>query len=179
MGRIERILEKISHGRGQRNSPKWAFMELFKVPHYDRPGEDYLWRLRVIQTPLFGVYLHKLCTPDPRDTLHDHPWSFFSVVLKGGYLEFVPGPFYATSRYVKRFNWKPLRKTKDGIQWSSLHWIAQLDRTPTWTLVFVGRRKRTWGYLDRDGSWTAYNESSFNDQYQHALDVRGGGEGMM
>lgn len=32
MGRMERLLEKISHNRGQRNSPNWAFMELFKVP---------------------------------------------------------------------------------------------------------------------------------------------------
>lgn len=170
MGRMERFLERISHGRGQRNSPNWALLELFKVPHYDKPEQDYLWRLRILQTPWFGIYLHKLCTPDPRDTLHDHPWSFFSIVLKGGYVEFVPGPFYAQSNYVRRFNWKPLKR--------SFHWIAELDRTPTWTLVFVGRRKRVWGYLEPDGTWTPYNEHEFNDHYQAALDVRGGGDVM-
>ena len=171
MGKLERLLEKISHNRGQRNSPNWAFMELFKVPNYDKPEEDYLWRLRIIQTPWFGIYLHKLCAPDPRDVLHDHPWPFVSFVLKGGYTEFVPGPYYAQSRYVKRMNVKPFH--------NSYHWIAELDRTPTWTLVFVGRRRRVWGYLDRDGIRTDYDKHSFNDQYQAALDKRGGGEGMM
>lgn len=171
MGRLERLLEKISHNRGQRNSPNWAFMELFKVPDYDHPETDYLWRLRIIQTPWGGIYLHKLCGPDPRDTLHDHPWPFVSFVLKGGYLEFVPGPFYAQSRYVKRMNVKRFNE--------SYHWIAELDQTPTWTLVFVGRRKRVWGYLDRDGIRTDYDKHQFNDQYHAALVTRGGGEGMM
>lgn len=145
-------------------------MELFKVPHYDDPMKDYLWRLRILQTPLFGIYLHKLCTPDPRDTLHNHPWAFTSIVLKGGYVEFVPGPYYAQSRYVKRINVKRFN--------NSFHWIAQLDREPTWTLVFVGRRRRTWGYLDRDGRYTDYNQHQFNDQYHEALSVRGGGDVM-
>lgn len=139
-------------------------MELFKVPDYDNPSMDYLWRLRIVQTPLCGVYLHKLCTPDPRDTLHNHPWSFLAIVLKGGYVEFVPGDSYATSRHIKHVNWKPLKK--------SYHWIAELDSSPTWTLVFVGRRKRVWGYLDRDGTWTAFNEHPFNDQYLTALKAR-------
>lgn len=167
-GRLERLIERLSRDRGQRNSPDWAFMELFKVPHYDYIDQDYLWRLRILQTPLFGIYLHKLCTPDPRDTLHNHPWPFFSIVLKGGYVEFVPGEFYAKSRYVKRFNVKRFK--------NSYHWIAELDRSPTWTLVFVGRRRRVWGYLDRDGTYTDFNRHAFNDQYHAALEARGGGD---
>lgn len=171
MGRLERFLEKISHGRGQRNSPNWAIMELFKVPYKENPNEDYMWRLRILQTPFFGVYLHKLGGPDDRAILHDHPWPFVSFVLKGGYTEFVPGPYYATSRYIKRINVKRFN--------NSYHWIAELDRTPTWTLVFVGRRRRVWGYLDRDGVRTDYNKHEFNDQYLNALATRGGGDGMM
>lgn len=178
MGKFEGILEKISHNRGQRNSPNWAFMELFKVPNYDKAGEDYLWRLRILQTPWFGVYLHKLCSPDPRDVLHDHPWPFVSFVLKGGYREFVQCGcgfdhcnYYAVSRQVKRVNVKRFN--------NSYHWISELERTPTWTLVFVGRRRRVWGYLDRDGVRTNYDEHEFNTSYLKALDARGGGEGMM
>lgn len=167
---IERLIEKLSHNRGQRNSPNWAFMELFQIPNLDPPYEDYLWRLRIIQTPWFGIYLHKICTPDSRPVLHDHPWAFTSIVLKGGYLEFIPGPFYAKSNYVKRLNVKRFN--------NSFHWIAELDRTPTWTLVFVGRRRRTWGYLEQDGTYTPYNEHKFNDQYHEALSVRGGGDVM-
>ncbi len=165
---IDRILFR--HG-AKNNSPKWAFMEGFRVPDIEDPTKDYLWRLRLIQTPWFGIYLHKLCGPDARSELHDHPWSFISFVLRGGYTEFVPGPYYAQSRYVKRVNVKRFNK--------SYHWIAELDRTPTWTLVFVGRRRRVWGYLDRDGIRTDFDKHEFNDSYLKALATRGGGEGMM
>lgn len=178
MDRFENLLEKISHKRGQRNSPDWALLELFKVPNYDVPGEDYLWRLRILQTPLFGIYLHKLCGPDPRDTLHDHPWSFVSFILKGGYVENIPCgcnfehcDYYSVPRHIYRMNVKRYN--------NSYHWISELNRTPTWTLVFVGRRRRVWGYLDRDGKRTDFDKHEFNDQYHAALATRGGGEGAM
>lgn len=169
---MNKLLDKFLFRNGPKNnSPKWAILEGFKVPDIDDPKKDYLWRLRILQTPWFGIYLHKLCGPDSRAELHNHPWPFISFVLKGGYMEFVPGPFYAQSRYIKRVNVKRYN--------NSYHWIAELDRTPTWTLVLVGRRRRVWGYLDRDGNYTDFDKHEFNDQFQAALDKRGGGEGMM
>lgn len=174
-----KIINKIIFRNGTRNNgPKWAFMEGFRVPDLKDPSKDYLWRLRILQTPWFGIYLHKLCGPDERASLHNHPWAFISFVLKGGYMEFVPGPFYAKSRYIKRVNVKRFGSKKNPL--SSFHWIAELDRTPTWTLVFVGRRRRVWGYLERDGIFIEYDKHEFSsDQFQDALDKRGGGEGMM
>jgi len=169
----------------QGRSPNWAFMESFVVPDYDS-DDDYLWRLRIIQTPWFGIYLHKLGTPDPRDTLHDHPWPFLAIVLRGGYDEMrrdthyvPPGDFryypgepreilpnsYARPHTVRRFNWMPM---------DALHWISRLHRVPTWTLVFVGRRRRVWGYLDRDGAWTAFNEHRNNEAFEAAMARRAG-----
>lgn len=151
-----------------RRSPDWAFMEKFVVPHYDDPkGPPYLIRYRIIQTPLFGVYLHRLGTADPRDTLHDHPWPFVSIILRGGYTEMVRGtfPIYAES---KRVRWINVKRFKN-----SYHWIASLDKTPTWTLMFVGRRRRIWGYLDRDGARTNFDEHKFNDEFLRALADQG------
>lgn len=174
---LQKTIDKIIFRNGTRNnSPKWAFMEGFKVPDMDDPSKDYLWRLRILQTPWFGIYLHKLCGPDSRAILHNHPFGFISFILRGGYTEFVPGPYYTQSRYIKRVNVKRFGSPKRPL--SSFHWIAELDRTPTWTLVFVGRRKRVWGYLDRDGTFTDYNKHEYNDQYQAAMEVRGG-DGMM
>ena len=68
-------------------SARWAFMEKFEVPDYDRPERNYLTRWRLIQTPWFGIYLHRFDGPDPRETLHDHPWPFVSVVLSFGSLK--------------------------------------------------------------------------------------------
>ncbi len=168
---IRKTIDKFLFRHGTKNnSPRWAILEGFKVPDIEDPSKDYLWRLRILQTPLFGIYLHKLCGPDARSELHNHPWPFVSVILKGGYVEFIPGPYYAKSRHVRRVNVKRFN--------NSYHWIAELDRTPTWTLVFVGRRRRVWGYLDQNGNYTDFDKHEFNDKFVDALEKRGG-DGMM
>ena len=37
----------------------------------------------------FNVFLHKFLKGDP-DDVHDHPWSYLTIVLKGGYYEHTP-----------------------------------------------------------------------------------------
>ena len=37
----------------------------------------------------FNVFLHKFLKSDP-DDVHDHPWSYFTLILKGGYYEWTP-----------------------------------------------------------------------------------------
>jgi len=37
----------------------------------------------------FNVFLHKFLKSDP-DDLHDHPWPYFTVILRGGYYEWIP-----------------------------------------------------------------------------------------
>lgn len=37
-----------------------------------------------------AVRVHHIATPDLDRALHDHPWDFISVVLRGGYLEARP-----------------------------------------------------------------------------------------
>jgi hypothetical protein len=179
---------KLASGR----SPNWAFMERFVIPNYSTADadDDYLVRWRLIQTPWFGIYLHKIMTPDPRPTLHDHPWPFLAVVLRGGYDEMrrgthavtpaellihppdddhpqtwkeMPDSTYARPRRVTRVNRMPL---------DSLHWISRLHRIPTWTLVFVGRRSRIWGYLDRDGTWTDFLTHPHNAEFQTVMENR-------
>lgn len=146
-------------------SPDWAFMQRFEIPTFDEPLENYLTRLRIIQTPWFGIYLHRIDTPDSRPTLHDHPWSFLAIVLRGGYQERVPavGPERDTAQHtVRRFNFK--RAT-------DLHFISRLLRAPTWTLVLTGRRKRVWGYRDHNG-WTRFDEHPHNDVFNAAMEAR-------
>lgn len=131
-------------------SKRWAIMERFEVPNFDDPTTNYLERLRIIETPLASIYLHRLGTPDSRPTLHDHPWSFVSFIVRGGYVE-------------QRLNLHTRKPERKHRRWVNImrrddaHYIESLDRTPTWTLLLVGRRRRTWGYLrkmHRDGGWT-------------------------
>lgn len=139
-------------------SVRWAFMETFRVPSFDEPDIDYLRRLRIIQTPWFAVYLHRIGTPDSRPTLHDHPWNFVAFVLRGGYVE--RRGYDGIDHRIRRVN---LKRAED------LHWIDALKRTPTWTLVLTGRRRREWGYVDPDGTWTHFMDHPHADEFDRAL----------
>lgn len=160
--------------RGKRlaanRSPRWAFMQKFEVPDYDHPERNYLTRWRIVQTPWFGLYLHRMDGPDPRPTLHDHPWSFLSVVLRGGYYEhrLDPMTLKVERRWVTRFN---------RMRPSDAHFIKALRRVPTWTFVVVGRRVRTWGYFEDTDiagrwEWTEFDQHPYNDEFELALSAR-------
>lgn len=145
-------------------SIRWAFMERFEVPDLDEPDRLYLSRLRIIQTPWFGVYLHRFDGPDSRDTLHDHPWPFVSVILRGGYVEYRLYPEHGgLPHHVRRLNVKRASDT---------HYIERLDRTPSYSLMLVGRRQREWGYVDRDGTWTKYDEHLHGREFRAAMAAR-------
>lgn len=132
----------------------WAFWERFEVPDLDNPKRLYLDRLRIVSTAWFGIMLHRFDSPDSRPTLHDHPWPFISFVLRGGYDE------------VRPEGMRPVRRV-NVMRRGDVHYIERLHRNPTWTLMFVGRRTRKWGYVEpaEDGyKWTAF------DKHQHAAE---------
>lgn len=151
-------------------SARWAVMEKFEIPDYDRPERNYLTRWRIIQTPVFALYLHRMDGPDARKTLHDHPWPFVSVIIRGGYIErrLDPRDMSVAPRTVKRVNVMPLR---------AAHAIRELLRTPTWTFLIVGRRVRTWGYWEpmwQTGKWewTEFDKHLHAEEFDRALRQR-------
>lgn len=120
--------------------PRWTFLKVFRV---DKPAGPYLWRLRVIDGPLFRVYLHHLVSPDDDRADHDHPYSFVSFVLWGSYVERLDERSTGGRvRYVKRrwFNWKPA-PGRHRVVWVSKH---------CWTLLIGGPRVREWGFYYRE-----------------------------
>jgi hypothetical protein len=129
---------------------RWGFNELFVI---GQPGNPMLERWRLIQTPWFGVYVHFIYREDLDPVPHDHPWSFWSLVLRGGYREELHAdPRTRYSRDVWRDAWTlhhfPLR---------SAHRITYVLRG-TVTLVLVGRKQRAWGFYD-DGRWVDYRDA--------------------
>lgn len=128
----------------------FAFMQQFVVPSPDGSGR-YLWRLRIVQTPWFAIYLHRFDSPDQQG-LHDHPWPFVSFILRGGYMErrINPRTLEVSAKHVRFFNWKGL---------ADAHYIVKLDRTPTWSLVLTGRRRKSFGFMELTDTgyvWTHY-----------------------
>ncbi len=158
-------------------SPRWAFMEKFSIPAFDEPLVDYLTRLRIVQTPWFGIYLHTINRPDSRPTLHDHPWPFFAIVLSGhGYVEmrWDPNDLVMKRHCVSRFNWMPTH---------SAHYVEMLLSRRVRTLVFVGPRVRKWGYLEHDRidpydlsdhrmRWTPFDEHPYAFEFDAAMAAR-------
>lgn len=112
-------------------SPRWACMRVRRIR--GRDGSVYIWRLYILATPLFGIMLHRIFRPDRQRDLHDHPWNFLSFIFLGWYRENTPEGM-RTRRW---FNWK---RAEDR------HSITEVGRVPVWTLVFTGRRRRTWGF---------------------------------
>lgn len=132
-----RAKRKLAQGR----SSRWAFLDKFEVPEYDGVG-TYLTRYRLIRTPWFGIYLHRFTGPDPRPTLHDHPWTFRSLVLRGGYVERRLHPITLEvneHHVVKRYN---------KVRAQDAHSILKLLRIPTWTFMLTGKDVRQWGYME-------------------------------
>lgn len=107
----------------------------------------YLDRIRLLQTPWFGVYLHRFDGPDPRPELHDHPWPFATMVIWGGYHELRQDIGRPASRHMEHR--RPFRPRR--LRLTEAHTIVVLDRAGTRSVVLVGRRQREWGVLRADG----------------------------
>ena len=50
-------------------------------------GKVHFRRWNVLSTPWFSIYIHGIYEEDKEQHLHDHPWDFMSMVLKGSYSE--------------------------------------------------------------------------------------------
>lgn len=132
-------------------SPKRSFFGLLTVRNKD--GSLYLQRLRLLRTPWFGVYFHRLHSIDSDRALHDHPWSFISFVLRGFYNEEVPGDLHVEGtrfRKTRVIRWFNRHRAED------LHRISYISRSPVWTLVLVGPRRREWGFQVGD-AWIPFD----------------------
>jgi hypothetical protein len=96
----------------------------------------------------FNVFLHKFLKSDP-DDVHDHPWPFATLILRGGYWEWRP-----------QFNAQGL-KIGEIAKWcgpgsfrtarATTYHRIELDPSVTcWTLFMPGPKQRDWGFLVRN-----------------------------
>jgi hypothetical protein len=129
---------------------RWALNETFLIGGQANPMMK---RWRLVQTPLFGVYVHFIYREDLDPVPHDHPWRFASLVLRGGYVEELhEHPGSGQHRWVAHAvgSWHrfPL---------AYAHRIIAVGSHTT-TLVFVGRKVRSWGFYDGP-SWVDYRDA--------------------
>ena len=87
----------------------------------------------------FNITLHKILMSD-EPTLHNHPWNWGALIVKGGYWEHTPngkfwrGPGSFRFRKSEDLHYLELEKDKDG------------KELPCWSLFFMGKQKTDWGF---------------------------------
>lgn len=133
-------------------------------------GSPYMLRWYVIpRNPLFNVYVHKFLRSDDDRALHDHPWWFVSLILRGGYVEISAAPDGRTTALCRTsvFDWRsPFRSRMLAfrpatyrhrvslphelrqVQYTDGSWSRDTEvcEIPCWTLIVTGRRRRIWGF---------------------------------
>ena len=119
------------------------FLTIPREPDFVIGGADrpYLRRWWVIpRNRWFNVYLHHFLRSDDDRALHDHPWWNVSILLRGSYIEMLPG-----DRPVRRRPFRPVGRRATAAHRVMLdHGPRGLE--PVWTLFITGPRIRDWGF---------------------------------
>lgn len=125
----------------------WLIRKLFLVKEIvSRVGVLHFQRYRLLSTPWFKIYLHKISRSDEDAHMHDHPWNFRTTLLSGSYRErYAVGPYWGDIK-------ERVLKARDSVyhDQSDVHKLELL--TPhVWTLVFVSGKTHPWGYQTEIG----------------------------
>lgn len=135
--------------------PSWkgGKMKFIRKTVITRSGDNeqipYLIRWSILTTPWFSIKLHKILISDD-DCPHSHPWSFVSVILKGGYVEESWADGDCTKPGLKRLF------GAGSILWRPIPYVHRLEvYQPALTLVLTFKREVEWGFWTKEG-WVAW-----------------------
>lgn len=128
-------------------------------------------RWTILSTPIGKLRLHHFLRSDEDRELHDHPWSYVSLIVAGGYTEEIAPAAYRQKSY--RFD-PPLTaapqterhwRRAGSLLFRSARWMHRIEIAPgrdAWTLIWMTRRSRTWGFFTGRGwiRWDRYVASA-------------------
>lgn len=155
-----------------------------------RNNQPYLIRWTIIgfgiDSSWFSIKVHNILISD-EECLHNHPWTFISIILLGGYREhtqalpwaYRPAPTWSPAIFNDKNGFKIQNREfrRGSILFRPAHWSHRLElftklipkghngpaveqTIPAWTLVFTFRKVQRWGFFTRQGwipNWK-YNE---------------------
>jgi hypothetical protein len=114
----------------------------------DTGKEPYMIRWNIFQCHWFSIKIHRILLSDD-DCMHDHPWTFISFILKGGYVEETPGA--AKKLY-----------GPGSVLYRPAKFIHRLEIfQPAVTLVINFRKTKSWGFFTPKGfvEWFNYTKN--------------------
>lgn len=131
----------------------WVLNKVFRHRDVVVDGELYLRRWFI--TPRSWskrLFLHCILKADDQRILHDHPWDFTTLILKGGYNEVFRENIVSRDRVDGlKVVWPAIRTrmsepgTLRRYPAEHVHAVAPL-RGPAWTLVCASQARRVWGF---------------------------------
>lgn len=119
--------------------------------------EPYLYRWHIVPRNVTGcnVYFHIQVASDPERPLHDHPWDSTSVILTGGYDEYLSGPdlIHRTPRLFRRVPGDVIYRPAE-----IAHRLVLPKHVPySMSLFTTGPVRRDWGFWFPDG-WRSHKQ---------------------
>jgi hypothetical protein len=109
--------------------------------------EGYMERFWLLRTPWLSARVHRILRSDHDRALHDHPWDYASIILRGGYWEITDGGrrWYGPGSIVVR-------------RAEHLHRLVLPHGPPATTLFLHRRKRRDWGFRTEAGwvDWRTY-----------------------
>lgn len=103
----------------------------------------------------FNIFLHRFLKSDS-DDLHDHPWPYATLILKGGYYEWQPIFNSKGEKFGETAVWRGAGSFR-VCGANSYHRIELDPNVECWTLFMPGIKQRDWGFL-RNGQWIQWEQ---------------------
>ena len=103
----------------------------------------------------FNIFVHKFLKSDP-DDVHDHPWPYFTIILKGGYWEWIPVFNIRGAKIHEYCVWR----RPGSFRFASANTYHRIELDPAvtcWTLFMPGIKQRDWGFLVKN-KWVQWQE---------------------
>lgn len=149
-------------------------MQFYKRKEIYR-GDDklYLIRYSLFSCKWFAIKVHHILLSDD-DCLHDHPWAFVTMLLKGAYIEESGGggvlqgvkwesPAHLTGEeYRADTDWVVYKA--GNILYRKAEWAHRLILEPgktVWSFVITFKKQREWGFFTPNGwvKWFKYRST--------------------
>ena len=107
-----------------------------------------------------NIFVHKFLKSDP-DDVHDHPWPYATLILKGGYYEWIPQFDKQGNKFNEIAVWRgPGSFRVCGAD--SYHRIELDPSVTAWTLFMPGPQEKEWGFLVKN-KWV-HNEEYLEEK---------------
>jgi hypothetical protein len=112
----------------------------------------------------FNAFLHKFHKGDPGD-VHDHPWPYFTLILAGGYYEWIPQFRNDGTMSCEVRKWRGPGHFR-FCSANSYHRIELKEGVTPWTLFMPGPQRQEWGFLVNN-KWI-HNDNYLETRKQHS-----------